>query len=281
MSSKPRPDLGPDLKERVLAATRQTPSGVRSDARGEARLIFGGAVASSLGLFFAIDGVTRSMARPPWLLATSVALWAAVATMAARGAWRYGGSFVAGSSMQLTTIAIGTPALLLAVSLALSRLSPGSVTPIAGTGGLPCIALTFAAAAYPLAGLIVFRRSTDPLHPIASGAALGAAAGAAAGVMVEAWCPVTEILHVISAHVLPVATLAALGGILGDRVLAMRVSGLSAARHPPRTTKFEWLRNRLLRATYPRGGGREAPGCLRSTGGAGVGGASRGGHHDP
>jgi hypothetical protein len=281
MSSPLQRDLGPNLKERILAAARQTPSGVRADARRDARSTFRGAVASLLAAFVALDGVSRSIARPSWLIATSVALWAVVATMAARGAWRYGGSFAAGSGMQLTTIAIGTPALLLAVSLALSRLSPVSASQMATSGGLPCLALTLAAAAYPLAGVIALRRATDPLHPVASGAALGAASGAAAGVMVDAWCPVTEITHVVSAHVLPVAALASIGALLGDRVLAMRIRASSIERSPLGRKKVRWLGNRLLGATYPREGDRGVARCLRSTGGAGVGGASRGGHHDP
>jgi hypothetical protein len=214
----------PGLKQRVLAAARQVPSGVRADARSDARTIFLISIVLSLGLFLVFDGLFHAAgpARPPWFVAISVAIWAAVATTSARGAWRWGGSFVPGSALQLTTIALGTPALLLAVSLALARLSPGSVA-VGASGGLPCLALTFAAAVYPLTGVCLLRRSTDPLHPIAGGAALGAASGAASGVMVDLWCPITETAHVLSAHVLPVAALTVIGAILGDRVLSMRV----------------------------------------------------------
>ena len=223
----------PGLKQRVLAAARQLPSGVRAEARSEARTIFLISIALSLGLFLAFDGLFHAAwpARPPWFLAISVGIWAAVATVSTRGAWRWGGSFAPGSALQLTTIAVGTPALLLAVSLALARLSPGSVA-AGASGGLPCLALTFAAAVYPLTGVCLLRRSTDPLHPIAGGAALGAASGAASGVMVDLWCPITETAHVLSAHVLPVAALTVIGAILGDRVLSMRVPVGGAAILP-------------------------------------------------
>ncbi len=218
-----------DLKQRVLVAVRQMPSGVRADARSDARAVFATAGALSMGLFLGFDGVSHSAGRPPWFLATTLAAWAFVAVMSARGAWRWGGSFTPGSGMQLVTIAVGTPALLMAVSLALARLSPPSASVATGTG-LPCIALTFAAALYPLAGVFVLRRSSDPMHPMAGGAALGAASGATSAAMVAWWCPVTDAAHVLSAHVLPVAVLVVVGAITGDRILAMRHQALIAKR---------------------------------------------------
>jgi len=41
--------------------------------------------------------------------------------------------------------------------------------------------------------------------------------------MVTWWCPLSDAAHVLSAHVLPVAGLALLGAVAGDRVLAMRL----------------------------------------------------------
>jgi hypothetical protein len=272
----------PELKQRVLAAARQVPSGVRADARSDARTIFLSSIALSLGLFLAFDGLFHSAGRPPWFLATSVATWASVAALSARGAWRWGGTFAAGSALQLTTIAVGTPALLLAVSLALARLSPGSVSPGAVGGGLPCLALTFAAAIYPLTAVCLLRRSTDPLHPIAGGAALGAASGASAGVMVDIWCPVTEAAHVLSAHVLPVAALTVIGALLGDRVLAMRVTAAVMTTLRPGGSRHEKWKEAVIAKRFvscdvnPMGDG-VADGRARSMGVGGGGGA----HHDP
>jgi hypothetical protein len=159
---------------------------------------------------------------------------------------------------------VGTPALLMAISLALARLAPlSSSIPVAG--GLPCLAFTFAAALYPLAGFFYLRRASDPMHPAAGGAALGAASGASSGVMVGWWCPITDVAHVISTHVLPVAVLAVVGAITGDRILGMRNKVTIAQR---------------LRSCDVRGvGDRVAADRLRSVGlgyGEGVG-----GHRDP
>jgi hypothetical protein len=232
-----------DLKQRVLAAARAVPSAVRADARSDARILFLTSAALAVALFLAFDGVSHAVGRPPWFLATSLATWTGVAAISARGAWRLSGSFVPGSGLQLATIALGTPLLLMAASLALARLWPGPASRDPPVSALPCLALTFAAAAYPLAGVLLLRRSTDPLHPIAGGAALGAASGATGGVMVALWCPVSDAAHVLSAHVLPVAALAALGATLGDRLLAMRLSARESLRDSARDAPREALRD--------------------------------------
>jgi hypothetical protein len=88
--------------------------------------------------------------------------------------------------------------------------------------GFKCLGLTMAGAAFPLVGLALMRRRSDPVHPVATGAALGAASGASAGVMVEMWCPVAAPQHVASGHILPIVVLTALGALLGARVISIR-----------------------------------------------------------
>jgi hypothetical protein len=214
-----------DLKRRVMEAAQRTPSPVRSRARLEARLVIQCAVAVALGLFFALDGVRHAAGRPPWFLAASLAAWAAVAAAAMCVAWRRGTSFSAGSVAWLAVIALGTPLILQAISLAFAWRHPELAALHAERVGLKCLVLTLAAAACPLVGLSFVRRSSDPMHPLASGAALGVASGACAGVMVVLWCPVVAPAHVAIGHVLPIAVLAMIGTLLGHHVIAMRVSG--------------------------------------------------------
>lgn len=269
--AEPNADLKSDLKQRVLAAARLLPSRVRADARSDTRALFLTAVALAVALFLACDGLSHSAGRSGWFVAASLATWAAVAALSARDAWRWGGSFVAESGMQLATVAVGTPILLLTASLALARLRPGDADSAgAVVGPLPCLALTLATAVYPLARALTLRRSTDPLHPIAAGAALGAASGAWGGVMVTWWCPVSDAAHVLSAHVLPVAGLAILGAVAGDRVLAMRRTGPTKGN----------IAKRFVSCDVNPMGDRVAGDCSRSMG---VGGseAGGGGHHDP
>jgi hypothetical protein len=46
-------------------------------------------------------------------------------------------------------------------------------------------------------------------------------AGSWAAVLVDLWCPLTNMPHVLVGHVLPLVILAAAGGVLGHRVLRM------------------------------------------------------------
>lgn len=211
-----------DLKQRVMDSVRRVPSPARSRVHKEVWLVALGTVAVALGLFLAYDGVTHAAGRPRWFLLTSLATWAAIATGATRGAWRKGASFSGRSVAWLVAIAVGTPLLLQAASVGFAWLQPELATLHAERVGLKCFALTMAAATCPLVGLSFVRRSSDPMHPIAGGAALGVASGACAGLMVILWCPVAAPMHVAIGHVLPIVALAMIGSVLGQHVIAIR-----------------------------------------------------------
>jgi hypothetical protein len=133
------------------------------------------------------------------------------------------GSSVAGRPRAwLLAVVAGTPALLFAMMFGLGVAYPEATLLHSERLGLKCLGLTVAAALFPLMGLAAVRRQSDPVHPIATGAALGAACGASAGVMVEMWCPVAAPRHVAIGHILPIFITAAIGALLGARVIAMR-----------------------------------------------------------
>ena len=215
-------NLPAELKERVVAAVRRTPSPVRSEARREARRVLLATLAVSAVLFLAADGVHHALGRPPWLLFASVALWGSVALVSLRAAWRGGVSFGAGSLTSLAIVTVGAPAVLLAVYLAFARIDPALAARHSERLGLDCFALTLAVAACPLVGLSLARRSSDPSHPVASGAALGVACASFAGAVVALWCPIAAPRHILVGHILPIGVLASLGATLGARVIAMR-----------------------------------------------------------
>ena len=85
--------------------------------------------------------------------------------------------------------------------------------------GLRCLRLSLAVAAAPFAALLAVRRGTDPLQPAVTGAVLGMASGAFAWVLVDLWCPVAYMPHLLLGHVLPIALLA-IAGALAARALA-------------------------------------------------------------
>ena len=78
---------------------------------------------------------------------------------------------------------------------------------------------------WPLAALVWERRGSDPVHPRALGVALGVAAGTAAAGLVDLWCPVGHLPHLLTGHVAPILLLGALGALAGARALGVRPRG--------------------------------------------------------
>jgi hypothetical protein len=148
-----------------------------------------------------------------WLGVAGVAFWAGFSR---------GTSPLGRPRIWFLGIAIGTPVILLAFMFGLSVLLPDAPRFFAERIGFRCAALTMADGVPILLALAWMRRGSDPVHPVSAGAALGAACGAAAGVMVEGWCPVANLLHVVLGHVGPIVVLAALGAALGNVLIAIR-----------------------------------------------------------
>ena len=211
--------LSPDFKSRVLASVREVPAPTRKETLQRQTWLVAAGLTGALALFF-IKGGLRVTSRPPslialtsvgtaifvglgmWLLFTrgpsglrrprAVLLGAAVLSTAAFVSWRYGISSLYGRA-GVWPGRIGLRCLVLSV----------------GTGGL----MLFAA-------LMSWRRS-DPVTPRATGAAFGAGAGLGSALLVDLWCPVSNIPHLLIGHVLPIAILSVAGGVIGGRVLGM------------------------------------------------------------
>jgi len=211
-----------DLKARILESARATQSPPRSASHLHAWLVLPSSVIVAAALFFAFDGLHHGQGRPSWFYVASSLGWMAVATLSLWAAFGRGGSALGRPRPWLTAVAIGTPALLFAMMFAFAVIHPEVTRLHPERLGLKCLGLTVAAAVFPLLSLAFLRRGSDPVHPVATGAALGAACGAAAGVMVELWCPVAAPRHVAVGHILPIAIVSALGALMGARVIAMR-----------------------------------------------------------
>jgi hypothetical protein len=88
--------------------------------------------------------------------------------------------------------------------------------------GYRCLAISVTMGALPVLLLALSRRGEDPRHPALTGAALGVAVGACAWVLVDLWCPVAGVRHLLRGHLPPIVALGLLGAVLGKLVIAVR-----------------------------------------------------------
>jgi hypothetical protein len=217
------PALPPELRARVLDATRREPvpsrpSGLRR-RRVTIALGFVFAVASAVACAATIGGPAVAP-RPVGYFALVAAAWAAIAVVASWGAIGRGRSMLGRPTAQKIAIAMVTPIALIAVAAAGSAAWPQTID---GRSGLVahaiCAALTFLFALGPLVAFALVNRGSDPIAPSLTGAALGAAAGAWGAVGIELFCTRATPVHVFLGHVVPVAVLVAVGALLGQRLM--------------------------------------------------------------
>jgi hypothetical protein len=218
----------PDLKSRILLAAKETPSPTRPVSRAYTWLIAPSSIIAAAALYFAFSGTQHSAGRANWFYVASTLGWASVAALSMWGALGRGRSAVGRSRAWLIAFAAGTPTALFAMMFAMVAARPEVALPY--KWGKWCFGLTLAAAAFPLLSLVLARRESDPVHPVATGAALGAACGASSGVMVEMWCPIAEPRHIAQGHILPIIVLTLLGAALGARFIAMRPRATSGTQ---------------------------------------------------
>ena len=86
--------------------------------------------------------------------------------------------------------------------------------------GYRCVVMRVATGGILLFALLVAWRRVDPMSPAATGAAFGAGAGLGSALLIDLWCPVSYLPHLLVGHVLPIAFLAAAGTALGRRILS-------------------------------------------------------------
>ncbi len=208
----------PDLRARVLAEIARTPAPTRrAHERRALAVAVGGALATAV--LFAASGVERGT-RPAELVAFTAGTGALAAVVLTRVSARAGGSMLgrpAGVLVSAVTIAVGALALAAIVAAALFPEQGSEV--VVARANVTCAALTLVQGAVPFVTLVLPRRDGDPVHPAITGAALGATAGAWAATLAYLRCPHAAAFHCLAAHVAPVAVLAAVGAIVGRRLL--------------------------------------------------------------
>jgi hypothetical protein len=211
----------PDLKRRVMDAVRTEPAPTPGLVRQRARLVLGICAAIAFGIFFWFGGV-RVFDRPTLLVVWTVLGWSAAASAAAWIGVARGRSMVGRTTASLVTLIVATPLVVLGWKIGVTILfAPETMGAWPGRPGFRCLGLSLAMAVPLLVAFVVVRRRSDPLHPGFAGSALGIAAGVFAGTLVDLWCPIAYLPHVLLGHIVPLLVVAAFGAWAGRRFLRL------------------------------------------------------------
>jgi hypothetical protein len=209
----------PEQRARVLAAVGGIPAPTRSALlRRQAWLISAG-VASALTLFLDAGGL-RATGRPPSLVA-----WTALGTACFVGVGMWFLFSRGRSGFRRGWAVLGLAALAPAAGFVLWRYGLSSLYHLAAPWptrtGYRCFAMSVATGGLLLGATLAAWRHVDPMTPRATGAAFGAGAGLGSALLIDLWCPVSYVPHLLLGHVLPIAVLAAAGAALGGRILGV------------------------------------------------------------
>jgi hypothetical protein len=211
--------LSPDFKSRVLASVREVPAPTRKETLQRQTWLIAAGLTGALALFF-IKGGLRVTSRPPSLIAlTSVG----TAIFVGVGMWLL---FTRGPSglRRPRTVLIGAT-ILSAAGFVTWRYGISALYGRAGAWpsrvGLRCLVLSVGTGGLMLFAALMSWRRSDPITPRATGAAFGAGAGLGSALLVDLWCPVGYVPHLLLGHVLPIAILSVAGAVIGGRVLGM------------------------------------------------------------
>jgi hypothetical protein len=211
----------PELKQRVLAAVRTEPAPTRRRVRQRDALVLAVCVAIALAIFIEFGGLRR-YDRPVLLVVWTCLGWALATGAAAWVGMVRGRSMLGRSTAVLVTLIVAAPLAILAWKIGVTvPFGSQMMMPWPTRGGFRCLGLSLAIAAPLLAGCVVLRRHSDPVHPGIAGAALGVMAGVASGTLVDLWCPVAYLPHLLLGHILPLLVVALFGAWAGRRFLGL------------------------------------------------------------
>jgi hypothetical protein len=210
-----------ELRARVLQRATQEPAPTRAQHAARQHIVIALSLAVSLLVFLALGGV-RSSPRPTKLMLETAIGSTVLAIAVASVALGRGRSMLGRPGLWLWLVVVSTPIALFGWRVFTSARYAGMTAEWSTRPGLRCLLLSGMLAITPLLGLLWLRRGSDPVHPRMTAAALAAAAGAGSWVLVDLWCPVSYVPHLLLGHVAPVVLLTLLSAVLGGRVLKLR-----------------------------------------------------------
>lgn len=206
-----------DLKARVLAAAQDVPSSTRAEAsRRAGRLALLG-VGAALASFWLAGGIAHSLGRPIAITARLAGGWALFCSLITLVVLRRGRSTLGAPPWAMKLAVVVTPIAL----VGFTRFFDGTYVEPYARFGWRCFAMTVGFAVLPSLALLISRRGAEPRAPGLAGAAIFVAAGAWASVVVDLWCPLSNLAHVLVGHALPLVLLAAVGARIGRGMLGV------------------------------------------------------------
>jgi len=216
----------PERRNRILASIGEIPAPTRRElARRQAWLVISGLL-GALALFW-VEGGLRATGRPPSLVA-----WTSLGTSCFVGVGMWFLFTRTRSGHRRGWFVLGVATIAPIVAFVLWRYGLGQLYELASPWptrpGYRCFALSVATGSIFLFALLLAWRRVDPMSPAATGAAFGAGAGLGSALLIELWCPVSYLPHLLIGHVLPIAFLAAAGAAVGRRMLTILGRGPSA-----------------------------------------------------
>jgi hypothetical protein len=211
-----------ELRDRVLQAARADTSPTRAQVGARATSLLASALAAPLITFWYMGGA-RAASRPPQLIALTATGALMIALAACFVGLDRGRSMLGRPSSWLVGSVVLAPLVLLAWKAGVSAHYEGMTAPWPLRPGFRCLGWSCLMAVWPLVSIVATRRRSDPSHPRLGGAAIGTAVGASIWVLVDLWCPVAYMPHLLLGHLLPLSLTILVGTLLGDRYLAPRV----------------------------------------------------------
>jgi len=207
-------DTAESLRRRIVEAVSREPAPDRRAVRRRSRLALLGAGALVAALFMALGGPTRGE-RSGALTAVVAAAMVLIA-LAGLGAARKGASSRF-SSLQIA-LALVLPTSAYGLTVLLGRAADtGPEVPVAVHA--TCALLTTLLSAPTVLALLFAARRSEPFGPARTSAWLAAAGTAVGVVLVMVHCPSANLLHDLVGHALPAVVPAAIGSLVGRRLV--------------------------------------------------------------
>ena len=205
------------LRAQVIEQVRREAAPTRAQLSGRNAALVIVSMLAPLLIFVASGGV-RAAPRPHALVLETALGSALLALLVASAGLSRGRSMLGRPRAWLVLVVLLTPLSLLAWRVVSSSQYPDMMQQWSTRPGLRCFLLSCAMSVVPLLGVLWLRRGSTPANPRLTAAGFAAAVGAGVWVLVDLWCPVGYVPHLLFGHVLPMALLMALSALFGRRL---------------------------------------------------------------